>query len=174
MTSYITITDAETDPSAPLTSELAKKWRDNPIAITEGATGAPRIVGAAMFGTSAGTTVLRDCLPTGSRTASSSSAAIVTQVVESASATALVACEIQVLVTSSISGSGTARRIDIYKNGTVVQTYGAVTGATVSVSLAAGDDIGVNIVAQGTNDAVGSTTLSVLQYRVNTRSAVFA
>lgn len=48
MTSYITITDAETDPSAPLTSELAKKWRDNPIAITEGATGAPRIVGSAI------------------------------------------------------------------------------------------------------------------------------
>ena len=44
MTSYITITDAETDPSAPLTSELAKKWRDNPIAITEGATGAPRVL----------------------------------------------------------------------------------------------------------------------------------
>jgi len=36
MTSYIAITDAETDPEAPLTSELAKKWRDNPIAIAEG------------------------------------------------------------------------------------------------------------------------------------------
>jgi len=48
MTSYITITDAETDPEAPLTSELAKKWRDNPIAITEGATGAPKIVSKAM------------------------------------------------------------------------------------------------------------------------------
>lgn len=44
MASYITITDAETDPEAPLTSELAKKWRDNPIAIAEGAAGAPKIV----------------------------------------------------------------------------------------------------------------------------------
>lgn len=43
MTSYITITDAETDPEAPLTSELAKKWRDNPIAIAEGAVGAPKV-----------------------------------------------------------------------------------------------------------------------------------
>lgn len=41
MTSYNIITDAETDPSAPLTSELAKKWRDNPIAMSEGATSAP-------------------------------------------------------------------------------------------------------------------------------------
>jgi len=43
MTSYITITDTETDPSAPLTSELAKKWRDNPIAIAEGVTGTPYV-----------------------------------------------------------------------------------------------------------------------------------
>jgi hypothetical protein len=50
MASYITITDAETDPEAPLTSELAKKWRDNPIAITEGATGAPKIQKKAMGG----------------------------------------------------------------------------------------------------------------------------
>lgn len=35
MTAYITITDAETDPEAPLTSELAKKWRDNPVSIAE-------------------------------------------------------------------------------------------------------------------------------------------
>jgi hypothetical protein len=48
MASYITITDAETDPEAPLTSELAKKWRDNPIAIAEGETGAPKIVSKAM------------------------------------------------------------------------------------------------------------------------------
>lgn len=48
MTSYIAITNAETDPEAPLTSELAKKWRDNPIAITEGAAGAPRILGEAI------------------------------------------------------------------------------------------------------------------------------
>jgi hypothetical protein len=48
MASYITITDAETDPEAPLTSELAKKWRDNPLAIAEGAIGAPKIVPKAM------------------------------------------------------------------------------------------------------------------------------
>ena len=36
MTSYINISNIETDPEAPLTSELAKKWRDNPIAAFEG------------------------------------------------------------------------------------------------------------------------------------------
>lgn len=48
MTSYITITDAETDPEAPLTSELAKKWRDNPIAIAKGDATAPKIQMAAL------------------------------------------------------------------------------------------------------------------------------
>lgn len=51
MTSYITITDAETDPEAPLTATLAKKWRDNPIAITEGSAGAPKIQDAALGST---------------------------------------------------------------------------------------------------------------------------
>jgi len=46
MTSYIAITDAETDPEAPLTATLAKKWRDNPIAIAEGDATAPAISGA--------------------------------------------------------------------------------------------------------------------------------
>ena len=46
MTDYIAITESETDPGAPATSELAKKWRDNPLAIAEGAVGAPLISGA--------------------------------------------------------------------------------------------------------------------------------
>lgn len=41
MASYITITDAETDPSAPITSELAKKWRDNTVSIAEKDTSVP-------------------------------------------------------------------------------------------------------------------------------------
>jgi len=41
MTSYIAITDTETDPEAPLTATLAKKWRDNPIAIGEGDSSVP-------------------------------------------------------------------------------------------------------------------------------------
>ena len=48
MTSYIVITDEETDPGAPVTSELLKKERDNPIAMAEGATGAPKVKGIAL------------------------------------------------------------------------------------------------------------------------------
>ena len=45
--SYIGITEAQSNPFAPLTSELVKQLRDNPIAIAEGASGAPRLYGLA-------------------------------------------------------------------------------------------------------------------------------
>lgn len=43
MAQYTTITDTQVDPEAPITSELMTALRDNPIAIAEGASGAPRI-----------------------------------------------------------------------------------------------------------------------------------
>ena len=47
MADYIGITEAQSNPFAPLTSELVKQLRDNPIAIAEGAAGAPRVRGTA-------------------------------------------------------------------------------------------------------------------------------
>lgn len=52
MADWTNVADTQLDPDAPLTSELAYAWRDNPIAISEGAVGAPRILDAA-FGTTA-------------------------------------------------------------------------------------------------------------------------
>ena len=43
MADYIGITEAQSNPFAPLTSELVKQLRDNPLAIAEGAQGAPRL-----------------------------------------------------------------------------------------------------------------------------------
>lgn len=48
MATYITITDSQLDPDAPLTSSLAYQWRDNPIAMFGGAVGAPRLQFAAI------------------------------------------------------------------------------------------------------------------------------
>jgi hypothetical protein len=42
MADYVQILDTQIEPDAPLTSTLAAQWRDNPIAIAEGAAGAPR------------------------------------------------------------------------------------------------------------------------------------
>ena len=41
MTSYITIANTEVDPDSPITADLMTKLRDNPIAISEGSSGAP-------------------------------------------------------------------------------------------------------------------------------------
>jgi hypothetical protein len=48
MTAYTAIADSEIDPESPYTTTLATKNRDNPIAITEGASGAPNIAYAAL------------------------------------------------------------------------------------------------------------------------------
>lgn len=56
MADWTTIADTQVDPDAPVTSELGYAWRDNPIAIAEGASGAPRITNSAMLAPVAGTT----------------------------------------------------------------------------------------------------------------------
>lgn len=43
MADWFNITDTQVDPDAPLTSQLAYAWRDNPVAIAEGAAGAPLV-----------------------------------------------------------------------------------------------------------------------------------
>ena len=48
MAEWTTITETATDPDAPVTSTLIKALRDNPAAIAEGASGAPRINQPAM------------------------------------------------------------------------------------------------------------------------------
>ena len=48
---WTTIPPTVTDPDAPLTSFIAKAWTDNPDAIANGDTGAPRIQDAALSGT---------------------------------------------------------------------------------------------------------------------------
>lgn len=48
MADWTTITETATDPDAPVTSTLIKALRDNPAAIAEGASGAPRINQPAM------------------------------------------------------------------------------------------------------------------------------
>lgn len=49
MTTYTAITDSEIDADSPITVNLMTLMRDNPIALSEGATGAPRIKGEAML-----------------------------------------------------------------------------------------------------------------------------
>ncbi|MEI6800495.1 MAG: hypothetical protein WCO04_14970 [Pseudomonadota bacterium] len=58
MTTYTAIAETETDPSAPGTSSLWKRWAKNWIAGFEGAAGAPRILGQALASAGDGLAVL--------------------------------------------------------------------------------------------------------------------
>jgi len=51
MTDYTIISNTQVEPEAPVTSELMNSLRDNPIAIAEGATAAPRVALKAISGT---------------------------------------------------------------------------------------------------------------------------
>lgn len=57
MTAYTVISDTSLDPDAPITSALGYAFRNNPIAIAEGASGAPRVRIGALQRLSAGTNV---------------------------------------------------------------------------------------------------------------------
>lgn len=56
MTTFVSILDTQLDPDAPLTSSLAYAWRDNPVAIVEGASGAPKIADKTALVTLTGST----------------------------------------------------------------------------------------------------------------------
>lgn len=55
MTDYNAILDTQIEPDAPLTSQLGSQFRDNPIAIAEGSSGAPKIAGKNLFAAGLGT-----------------------------------------------------------------------------------------------------------------------
>lgn len=48
MADYEVILDAELEPGAPITSSIGFRFRDNPVAIAEGAAGAPRVSSGAL------------------------------------------------------------------------------------------------------------------------------
>lgn len=174
MTDYLTYTPAEYAPDAPATALHFQRWFENWIAGFEGAAGAPRLRGAAMYGPVAGAVVLRNCLPFGSEVATTSIASTpATTRVECSGFTALVACTVRVFLTFTKGGPQTIG-LNVLKNGASVQAYStAQTGVTVDVTLAAGDTLGVVLSAStNTNGAASTITLTACQYRVDQRSAV--
>ena len=172
MTSYIAIVNSEIDPNSGITADLMTKMRDNPIAMAEGASGAPRVYGAAMYGAVAGAVIQRNCLPFGNESATSSSVTkVVTKIIPSAF-TAIVGCTVRLNLTCVQSGY--AGEVRVYKNAAVVQTYTTnQTSTTLDVILAAGDCIAVDCTGTGTaGGATGTMTVSLLKYSFDSRSSV--
>ena len=160
MADWTVITDAQLDPDAPLTSDLAYAWRDNPIAIAEGASGAPRIRADAMGGSVAGNTLLFGC--GGSSVVYGSGVSSTTQVSD-ATFRATATCSVRVyLETNVTNGAGTS--LVLLKNGSsilTVTTDSSWTSRTVDVSLVAGDIVRLFLI----NGSSGSAQVRNIQYR---------
>ena len=156
MADYIGITEAQSNPFAPLTSELIKQLRDNPLAIAEGAEGAPRLYGKAAVPRSqqaelpvlslsaSDDVILGDLNYSGNFSSISTnssnfqSAGIITSVLMSGT----VRFRATQSATPALEGGSAASEIRILKNGSVIQTYASSfpsTDRSIDLSVAVGD-----------------------------------
>ena len=161
MADWTVITDAQLDPDAPLTSDLAYAWRDNPIAIAEGASGAPRIRADAMGGSVAGGTLLFGC--GGSSVSYAGSGVSSTTQVSDATFRAIADCSVRLYIETNVtSGSGTS--LIVYKNASSILTVTSDsdwTSRTVYVSWSPGDIVRIVLI----NGASGTARVRNIQYR---------
>ena len=151
--------------------------RDNPIAIAEGASGAPRIVGASIHATTAADTFvlyragintsLGLFAVTGSEGGGTNSGnAIGTEF------TALVDCVIRVKFTVTITGNSGTSTVYIRRESTDLQSYTTGGNKSYDVTLAAGQTVG--LWAESAVSSTGSRTVAITNYRItaNISSAV--
>lgn len=150
MADWTTITDSQVDPNAPVTSELMSALRDNPVAIAEGASGAPKITTAALLGSTAGTANLIMRLQEAVRAASANSYFDVgfhNRYSESGhlGVTCLVPGTITAYLEHAQVAVGLTSFVRVLKNGALVQEWSTTSAAyqvrQVNVSVAAGDVI---------------------------------
>ena len=171
--SYVTILDTQLDPDAPLTSQLAYQWRDNPEAIALGLSGATRVRGAAMYGSVAGSVLQRRCTPI--KTSASGSNSVDTQIHGQTFFTALTACTVRVTLTCVIViASGGAASFNILRDGAgLVSWTASQTNTVYDVALSAGQSIAITTESQGNSGgSTSSVTVSRLEYSFDARSAV--
>jgi hypothetical protein len=175
MADYTTITDAQVDPEAPITSELMSALRDNPIAIAEGAVGAPRIVADTFNGAVAGSTLLFSALGTN---VTFSSGALSPNFIDVPGARfrAVTSGTVRVSFEYAASPStGQNVTVQVTKNGTSVfsqsKTTATYTTHTVDVSYVAGDVINVRGqggTTGGSEPTFNSAVIRNVQYLTST------
>ena len=154
MTTYnaSAVSDATIAFQKPITLQQGRALRDNPLAIGEGAAGAPRIATQAMIAPTAGANIIARYA--GAETTSFAG-------VEAVRFQILVAGTIRFIVGLGCSG-GTAS-MDIYKNGVLVTTFTEATAGpvskTIDVSVNMGDTITGILSASSTSTATASSML---------------
>ena len=152
--------------------------RDNPVAMAEGSSGAPRIVGASIHATTAADTFVlyragvNAAYSLISLTAQAGSSSV-SNVIGS-EFTALVDCAIRLKFTVSLFGSGNST-VRVHKEGVALTTFTTAGDKSYSVSLSAGETVGLTCSSFiAASQSSSSQSVSVKNYRItaNISSAV--
>lgn len=149
MTTYNSIAPTETDPEAPLTSSLLKRFAQNVLAMFEGAAGAPRLTGEGVARPGNGLAVLT---VTAADTFTAQGGFVAVTGTLLTNSTADLAA--QTWTISNYTGSmrfrashtatGGTSTLGLFKNGTLVTSFGTTTGPVarvVDVAVVPGDVI---------------------------------
>ena len=167
---YLIIDDSEVEPGAPILSTLGVRWRDNPTAIAQGASGAPRIEEEAMddksilprtwADCSAGTYVVAsDGLATGDSDSFSfpSEGATDTEV-QIAHISCPVDGQFQAQFRADRGGSGADPEFRVYRNGSQVwstEFRDNLTTVSKSLSCSKGDVFEVRVLQRSSGNESG-------------------
>ena len=171
MAAYTTINGASVlVPGKPLTSAIAQALNENPTAITEGASGAPRIRTAAMQAPAAGSTAIRQLEDVTAQYVSPDTTA--TASLAEGSVGVLVPGTIRVVSTIAVAGTTSSWSVVYAKNGTAFATFSTTTGVQFSdVAVALGDRITITATATGGS---GTGSVSLTDVKIESATADFA
>lgn len=161
MADWVAISDSQVDPDAPITSELGYAFRDNPIALAEGAVGAPRITRSALLNMAAGggNLITQNSF---NFTAGASSGGVSQVVLE-------VSCflpgAISVFTNLSTVSSTGARGVTVsrIRNGTavIIASYDTVGTRSDNVSIQVGDKVRVSAQTPESSTITGSAGVTI-------------
>lgn len=146
MTDYNPIPDNILEPDDPISADLGIRWRDNPLAMFEGAPGAPRLLGKAVAKigdvpvltvTAADTASLFMSAPAIAGTLSTNSTANPPTVV----ARTITVISVTGTIRLRATHTGKNSRLSLYKNNVLVQAYttGSSAARVNDVSAVPGD-----------------------------------
>ena len=152
MATWVEPIDSQTDPDAPLTSELGKRWDNNVIAAFEGASGAPRLRGEAVArpgnGLPVATVSAANTFEADPDTLGFVEGASVAEAVEVVAATYTISAytgSMRFRASHRSDDGVSMSRLSFYRNGTLVTSFNTTGNVpferSVDSSVAAGDTI---------------------------------
>lgn len=154
-------------PGEPWTSAKALAAFENPVAITEGASGAPKIRTAALQPPTSGSTPIRRLKDFGTGSFDGTSSGSIAE----GSIGVLVAGTIRVVSTIVVNGSP-SYTVSYRKNGTAFATYSASGVRFSDVAVAFGDRI--DIIISASYGGGGSASVTCTDVKIESGTADFA